>query len=214
MSVPSEPTPPLEYVHAPPVTPIAPPPQFSPEHLQQLQAAKRAMRKIRRAATTALFDGWTVASFGILTFLFDFTTASSVLLGVGLALLGGFEIYNAGRLKKLDETALPRLAWNQLALGGLLFIYASWRMYVSSHQPSITASLGEEGAELEAAGFGHVLDSARLIMIAVYGCLMAVAVFGQGSMVLYYLTRRKHLKAYLAETQPWITQMQRAGVGI
>ena len=87
-------------------------------------------------------------------------------------------------------------------------------MYVSIHQPSITASLGEEGAELEAAGFGHELDSARLIMIAVYGCLMAVAVFGQGSMVLYYLTRRKHLKDYVAQTPPWIIQMQREGVGM
>src|ERR1700722_2465874 len=100
MSSPSvPPPPPLQYVHAQPVSP----PQISPENFQQLQAAKRGMRKIRRAMNTATFDGWTVAACGILTFLLGLGDITSMALGAGLTIIGLIELNGAKRLKRLDQ---------------------------------------------------------------------------------------------------------------
>jgi hypothetical protein len=200
----------LQYVHAQPVSP----PQISPENLQELQAAKRGMRKIRRAVTTATFDGWTVAFFGILTFIFSIGDIISMALGAGLTVIGVIELYGAKRLKRLDQSAIAFLVWNQIALGSLLLIYAVWRTVDILHHPATASSLGATEAELDAAGMGNIANLEQSMMLAVYGSLMAIAVFGQGSMALYYFTRRKHVQTYLAETPPWITQMQRAGMGI
>ena len=41
---------------------------------------------------------------------------------------------------------------------------------------------------------------------------MAVGVFGQGGLALYYATRAKLVRAYIEETPSWIVDMQRAGV--
>jgi hypothetical protein len=211
MSSPSGPPPaPLQYVHAQPVSP----PQISPENLQQLQAAKRGMRKIRRAISTAIFDGWTVAVCGILTFLLGLGDLTSMALGAGLTTIGVIELYGAKRLKRLDQSAIDFLVWNQIALGSLLLIYAVWRTIDVLHHPATASSLGASDAQLEAAGLGNITHLEQSVMLAVYASLMVVAVFGQGSMALYYFTRRKHLQSYLAETPPWITQMQRVGMGI
>jgi len=172
------------------------------------------MRKIRRAVTTATFDGWTVAFFGILTFIFSIGDIISMALGAGLTVIGVIELYGAKRLKRLDQSAIAFLVWNQIALGSLLLIYAVWRTVDILHHPATASSLGATEAELDAAGMGNIANLEQSMMLAVYGSLMAIAVFGQGSMALYYFTRRKHVQTYLAETPPWITQMQRAGMGI
>lgn len=204
--------PPLDY--SSPSQPHPSAPQISPENLQQLQQAKKGMRKIRRAVTTAAFDGWTVAFFGIVTFIFGLGDLTSMGLGAGLAIIGLIELCGAKRLKKLDQSAITFLVWNQIALGSLLLIYAVWRTIYVVHHPASASSLGATAADLEAAGLGGITNLEQSMMLAVYASLMAVAIFGQGSMALYYYTRRKYVRAYLLETPPWITQMQRAGMGI
>jgi hypothetical protein len=209
MSMPSGSPPPfpplLQYPHAP---------QISPENLQQIQTAKRGLRRIRRAVSTAKFDGWTVAIFGVLTFLFALGDIVGMALGAALVVIGGIELYAAQRLTKLDGSAPKLLMWNQIALGGVLFLYGLGRTLYLLHNPAAAAMPSDLRADLETAGFGQLANLERNLNLAVYGCLMAVGVFGQGSMALYYFTRRKLLKAYIAETPPWITQMQQAGVSI
>ena len=39
-----------------------------------------------------------------------------------------------------------------------------------------------------------------------------VAVFGQGGTALFYLSRRRHVEAYLRDTPQWIVDAQRAGM--
>lgn len=213
MSSPSgSPLEPLPYAQPPQVPP---PPQISPEHLLQLQNAKRGMRKIRRAISTATFDGGTLVVFGLMTFILGMGDVVSVVLGAGLMAIGAIELYAARRLKRLEPPAIGFLFWNQIALGSLLMIYAIWRVFDTLHNPANSALATEAAAAgLNAGDLQGLAGLDQSISLLVYSSLMAVAVFGQGGLALFYFTRRKHLRAYLAETPPWITQMQRAGMGI
>ena len=56
-----------------------------------------------------------------------------------------------------------------------------------------------------------VEDLTRMLSVAVYGGVIAFALFAQGGMALYYFTRGKHVRAYLAETPAWVVTVQRAG---
>lgn len=208
---------PLPYAQPPQVPPpqVPPPPQIAPEHLVQLQNAKRGMRKIRRAISTATFDGGTLVVFGLMTFILGMGDVVSVALGVGLMAIGAIELYAARRLKRLEPPAIGFLFWNQIALGSMLLIYAIWRVFDVVHNPANSALATEAAAAgLNAGDLQGLAGLDQSITLLVYSSLMAVAVFGQGSMALFYFTRRKHLHAYLAQTPPWITQMQKAGMGI
>jgi len=50
--------------------------------------------------------------------------------------------------------------------------------------------------------------------MALYGAMIAVALFAQGGLALFYFTRRKHIDAYLAKTPAWILAMQRGGIAL
>jgi len=52
----------------------------------------------------------------------------------------------------------------------------------------------------------------HLIAMALYGAMIAVALFAQGGLALFYFTRGKHIDAYLARTPAWILAMQRGGI--
>ena len=206
---------PLPYAQPPQGGQGPPPPQISAEHLVQLQNAKRGMRKIRRAIGTATFDGWTLAVFGVMTFVLGMGDWLALALGAGLMAIGGIELYAARRLKRLEPPAVGVLVWNQIALGSVLMIYAIWRVFSVLHNPANSALAAEAAAAgLNAGDLQGLAGLDQSITLLVYYSLMAIAVFGQGSMALFYSTRRKHLQAYLAETPKWITQMQRAGMGI
>src|SRR5438309_2180191 len=143
MSSPSgPPLQPLPYAQAPQVAP----PQISAEHLQQLQNAKRGMRKIRRAISAATFDGWTLAVFGLMTFMLGMGDGVAVVLGAGLMTIGGIELYAARRLKRLEPPAVGILFWNQIALGSVLMIYAIWRVFDVLHNPANSAFAQEAAA--------------------------------------------------------------------
>src|SRR5947209_2812668 len=131
---------PLPYAQAPQGLP---PPQISAEHLLQLQNAKRGMRKIRRAISTATFDGWTLAVFGLMTFVFGMGDVVAAALGAGLMAIGAIELYAARRLKRLEPPAVGVLFWNQIALGSVLMIYAIWRVFDVVHNPANSALAAE-----------------------------------------------------------------------
>jgi hypothetical protein len=202
---------PLPY--AAPVLPTSSP-HLSPENLQQLQVARLAMRKVRRAASMAAFDGWTVGSFGALTFLLGLPDLSSILLGLGMVAIAFVEIRGGNRLKRLDASAARMLAWNQVVLGTLLLIYSLWRIFAVMRAPSgYGEALAGSDPQLQEM-LAPVEGLTRVVMMTVYAALIAIAIFGQGSMALYYYSRRKHVESYLTHTPPWIIAMQRAGVSV
>jgi hypothetical protein len=207
---------PLPYAQPPQVPQgLPPPPQISAEHLRQLQEAKRRMGKIRRAVGAATWDGGTLVVFGFMTFVLGMGDGVSMVLGAGLMAIGAVELYAGRRLKRLELPAVGMLFWNQIALGSVLMIYAIWRVFDTLHNPGNSAFAQQAAAAgLTGSDVQGIVGLEQSVTLLVYYSLMTIAVFGQGSMALFYFTRRKHLRKYLAETPEWITGMQRAGMGV
>ncbi len=185
-------------------------PQLTEEHLRQLAAARVLSRKINRAASVARFDGWTIAVFGGVSVLFGFMDITSLLIGAVMCTIAFFELRAADRLRRLDPSAIRVLVIDQAVLGSLLIIYSVWSLVSVTNGSSLASvqSQDPQVAQLLASSQGFV----QSITAIVYGALIAVAVGGCGGMILYYLSRRRHLQEYLQKTPQWIIAMQATGV--
>lgn len=190
-----------------------PQPSLDAQQVAQLMEAQRSAAKVRRAAAVARFDGWTIGAFGALTLLFGLTSATSVLLGLGMLVVAFVEFRGADRLRKLDPTAPKMVGINQLCLAGLLIAYSAWQLYLAYTTPSSFATAAGSDAQLE-----HMMlpldELARTLTSAVYVLLILIAIFIQGGTALYYFTRQRHLDAHLRRTPKWVADLQRAGVAV
>lgn len=199
--------------NAPPIPVIPALPQFTPDNLRELEAARRSARKVRRAVSVANFDGWTIAIFGAITLAMGLTDFTNVPLSLALGAVAYVELRNAGRLKRLQPLAARNLAFNQVALAGILICYACWQLYVASRPGGTAAALGVDDPAV-AQMLGPVQDLTRAIIHAIYGALILIAIFAQGGMALYYFTRVRLVRDYVATTPPWITQLQERGFAL
>jgi hypothetical protein len=183
---------------------------LSAAHLREMHDARLRAKKIRRCVTVANFDGWSVGVFGALTLLFGVFSVVGWVLGGGMIAIAYVELSTVPRIKQLDPKAARRLGWNQLALASLLLGYAGWSLYGAWFGPdplAATIAAAPETAEM-LAPYSAI---ARLISVAVYVALAAVAIFAQGGTALYYFTREKHIRAYREQTPGWIIEMQQSG---
>ena len=174
---------------------------------QQLTMASTAWSKLRRLATYAAFDGWTLAILGALTLICGgYGSISGLLLSMALLGTGIFELASVGQLRRLNPSAINRLACNQLVLAGALILYAIVCLMQSRGggeviSPEIEQSLAQLG--LSTSELNDQLSTVQNTG------LIAVALLVQGGTALYYFSRQKHLLRYLQQTPPWIQQMQR-----
>jgi hypothetical protein len=196
-----------------PVAPVAPLPTagLSPEQMRQMADAWLRAKKVRRGVSVAMFDGWTVAIFAGLTLLGGLFSPVGLLLGLGMATAAYVELKAAKRLKALDPAACKTLAWNQVFLGAILFLYACYSLWtIYSGRSALNSELSKYP---ELSQFAVDIEQmSKLIGLLIYGTLIAVAIFGQGGTALFYLSRRKYVDAYLRETPQWILDAQRAGM--
>ena len=188
-----------------------PPPQLTEAHLQQLAAARRAAKKLRRAAGVANFDGWTLAFFAGLTLLFGITSVDGWISGLVLAAMAFIELRGAARLRVLDPMAPRMLGLNQAALAGLIILYALWQIYQQSTGKSELAAAAAATDPQVAEMVGPMVQQVTLVL---YGGLIAVAICAQGGLALYYFTRARTLRLYREQTPQWILQMQESGVAM
>jgi hypothetical protein len=197
-------------VPAPPAPPSPAPPALSEVHLRQLAASHAAARKIRRAISVARAVGWGVGVFAALTVLFGLTSVSGIMLGTAMGVVAAVELSSARRLRRLEWKATRVLGFNQLALAGVLTVYASWRIYHEMNGTGEYAAIAASNPELGQM-LGSVGDLTRMITLAIYGGMIAVAVFAQGGLALYYFTREKYVRDYVAQTPEWVLAIQKAG---
>ena len=201
---------------APPAAtgPITPPHQTAPPlteaHLRQLAEAAGRARVIRRAAAVARFDGWTVGAFAALTLLFSVGSLSGMLVGAAMAAVATIELRASARLRRFDPDAARTLALNQVALAAALILYALFQIHAELTGAGPFAAAAGANPQL-AQMLRPVEGLARLVTLATYGGLIAVALLAQGGLALYYLRRRRHVIDYLAHTPPWVVAVQRAG---
>lgn len=171
------------------------------------------MRKIRRAASVAKVEGWSIGVFGALTLLIGIAEPTSIAIGLAMMAIAFVEVRAAGRLVALDVNATRTLAYDQIVLATLLLAYGGWHTVAAMNGTGEYDAIANSDPQLKQM-LEPIGGLAQLIMMCVYGTLMAVAVFGQGSMALYYFTRAKYVRAYTTQTPAWIIEMQRAGVSV
>ena len=184
-------------------------PQLTPEHFRELETARHALRKIRRAVGAAKFEGFPIAILGGLTVLLGITSVADILMGLVLIAIGVIEIIGAGQLRRLDVRGIRTLTFNQLTFATLILLYALWNLHGEMAHPVGGAS----DAESQALGQvdPSVLSITHEVMLLVYASFILAAAF-EAAMAAYFHSRGPLLRQYLAETPEWIVSMQKAGV--
>jgi hypothetical protein len=63
--------------------------------------------------------------------------------------------------------------------------------------------------EMMGTPYEHIGNLSKMIAAMMYGALIVCTVMFQGLNSLYYFTRARILKEYLAQTPPWVVDLQR-----
>ena len=191
---------------APAITP--PGPALTAEARQAIQAANRRAGKVMRAAKIAAFNGWTIGLFAALCVPFAPFSLTALIMAVGLGLVSVNEFRGRRLIRQFDQRGPLLLGWNQVGFIVLLVGYCLWQIYATLSETSRYAAYLEQYPELTTT-LGPIEDLIKYVTLAVYGAVLAFAVIVQGINALYYFTRRKHMKAYLDQTEGWIIELQR-----
>ncbi len=179
------------------------------EQIQAITLAKQQARKITKAAKAATFSGWTCGVFGGLTMLMGIFSLVSFLLGAALTASAIIELRGATALRRFDLDAPKRLAINQVVLSAVLIVYAVWSIYAAMTAPGMYDEYLAAGGDM-AATLEPIANIQKAVTLGFYGLVILASVFAQGGMALYYITRRKHIAAYLENTPVWAVEMLRA----
>jgi uncharacterized membrane protein HdeD (DUF308 family) len=191
-------------------------PQLTPENLRELESARFALRKIRRAVSAARFEGYTIAICGGLSLLggIGSISISDMFVGTVLLVIGIIEIIGAGKLRSLDPKAAKMLVLNQLILAGLILLYALWNLTAeATHPTSDLPDLSPSEAQAVSQYSSPLSGLTHEIMLLLYASLILAAIVEAG-MAAYYHSRGEQLRKYLETTPAWIVDMQKAGVSI
>ena len=189
-------------------------PQLTPEHLRELESARFALRKVRRAINAARFEGYTIAICGGLTLITGLSSITNLLAGTVLTAIGIIEIFAAGKMRSLDLKAARLLVINQLTLAGLILLYGLWNVHAEmTHPTSDLPDLSPSDAQAVNQLTGSLTGLTHEIMLLIYASLI-IAALVEAAMAAYYHSRGEQLRQYLAQTPEWIISMQKAGGSI
>ena len=187
---------------------------LSEDNLRELNAARAALRKLRRAAWLSKGDGWTMIIFAVLTFVGGLGSWSGVIMGVFFAFTGWIELRGSAQLRRLDPDGARRLGFNQITCGCGLGVYAIWQLCDELMGHGLTSAVMAQVGGMAATNTTAVAGLVHECVVALYVSLLLIAIFGSGLLAIYYFTREKYVRAYLAETPTWIIHLQQAGVVI
>jgi hypothetical protein len=192
---------------------------LTPEHLQALAQADQRAKKLRSAASVAMFNAISIGVFSALSLMFVMGEMMfrewdwlGVIMGAGLAVISWNEFRGRKLLGQLDPRAPAILGWNQLALLGLICAYGAWMIGAAllSANPYEEAAARERMLTQLLGDVGHLY---KTLAVTMYGALIVGSVIFQGLNSLYYFTRAPMLQDYLAQTPPWVIQLQRHQAG-
>jgi len=173
------------------------------EQRQALSDANERARKVLRAANVATFNGWTIGILAGVGILFGIFSVTSLVMGVGMALVARNEFRGRKLLRQFDASGPRLLGRNQLGFMGLIIAYSLWSIYLAVSNP-ITEIPGLEGI---ADSYGSLVTE---LTLAVYVGVIVLTVLFQGLNARYYFARTKHVEDYRRETPGWIVELQRS----
>jgi hypothetical protein len=181
------------------------------EHYCELALATRRARGIGNAARLAAFNGWVIGIFAAVSALFALFSIAGFLVTVGLALIAYNEFQGRRLLLRFDPSSSARLGWNQMGFLTLIIVYCLWMLFkgLTGTFP-FTAEI-EANPELAAAlGPLDEFDVLyKILVVTVYGAVIALSTIFQGLNAFYYFTRGRHIEAYVQETPDWVLAVQR-----
>lgn len=186
-------------------------PALTGDQLTALQSARARMKKVLSAARYASFNGWSLAVFGGFSLLFSLGQGVGALLGLGLAVCAWNELAGAAGLRRLEPSAIRRLAWNQAAIVAIVLFYAAWQVHAAQTAPSdLSQMLASAG---EGAALGQSIDDlARTLTICVYTLVALCTLIFQGCTAIFYRSRRDALESCVRDTPPWVLDLHRRGL--
>ncbi len=197
-------------------TPAPPSGPLTPEHMQIVAAANQRAGKLRSAAGLAKFNMICAGVFSGLSLLcaageaafgeFDWV---ALVMGVGLGAVAWNESRGRKMLLQFNTRAPFALGFNQLAMMVLIIAYAAWMMAVGLLGPNPYEEAMQREPMLKQM-LGDIGDLYKTLTVIVYGSLIAATVIFQGINSLYYFTRARILRAFLAETPAWVVQLQQS----
>ena len=208
---------------APPAMPASAGP-LTVEHMQQLATADMRAKKLRSAAGVAMFNGITIAIFSGLSLLWGLGELAidgfnlgkldweTFIVGAGLGVLAWNELRGRTLLRQFEPRATRVLGLNQLALLGLIVAYAAWMLGKALLGPNPYDEIIRR-EPMAADMLGGIGGLYKTMSIAVYGALIVGTLIFQGLNAIYYFTRAKLLRGYLAETPAWVVELQRCQAG-
>jgi hypothetical protein len=156
-------------------------------------------RKLALAAKWARVSGGSVLVLGVLSALTCVRQPLTAGFVVSLAVLvnGAVEWIWAERLRTGNPGAPRVLAWNQVALGLEIALYAAWQMVHLTPDaiqrvlagPLVRMLLGRLSREETA----YLLALLQPMVLTLYGVVGLVAVASCGGVALFYLSRRRFI---------------------
>lgn len=183
---------------------------LTPQQIDDLRLAEERRRVVQRTAAVATVDAWMTTLIAALAVLsWAASDWSALALGLALTLVAWNSFRGAKAMRRLDPTGPRLLALNQLLLAAIITLYCTWCIW------DLTRGKNNLVQQLSAAGVGDLIDPKQIQtwMITFYLAVIAATFLAQGLLGLYYLTRRPHLERYLADTPPWIIDVERAKAG-
>lgn len=182
---------------------------ISAGQLQSIANARRQARKISRAAGVAAFNGWTMVLFAAVSIISGLFGLPALVLGVGLSVIAVVELKGSKRLRVFDLAAPRWLALNQIGLAAIVSLYAAWGIAQALIGPGPYDEHIAAGGKL-AETLAPIDRLTRLVSVGFYAALIVGSIIAQGCTAVYYLTRRRHVLAFLRSTPEWIIETLRA----
>ena len=181
----------------------------SPLDAEQRAALAEAQERVKGflgAARIAAMNGWSIGLFAAVSLLFGIFSLTSLVVGVGLAVVARNEFVGRSRIRAFDPSGLELLWKNQVGFLGLIVGYCLWSMYRVSVQPD------PQLAELTTLLGPGTDDLVRDLSMLLYGSVILASAIVQGLNARYYRVRAARAREYLRDTPAWIVDLQRAAV--
>lgn len=178
---------------------------------RDLTAGRERARWVRRAASVAGFNGWTIGVLAALSAPFALFSLSGAVLTAGMAAVAYVEFRGRRGLRRFDPSAATLLGYNQLGLLALISGYCVWAMASGlGEASSLPAQLAARPELRDVLGPTDTLEATlRVAVVAFYGVVILLSVVFQGGNAWYYFTRRRVVEEYLRETPDWVVDLQR-----
>ncbi len=182
-----------------------------------IRQAAALRQVIIRAARTARTSAIVTLTFGVCALpfvLFSFSWATA-LVAVGLCVIGSVEYAGQKRLRRADASAARVLAFNQLALLGLICVYCAMQAFGFSSEQIKSMAVSPEFREQLKGLPQHTLQPidalidrwAPLVTYGFYGLVALLSAGCQGGLAAYYFSRRRAIVAFNERTPAWVRRV-------